>query len=134
MSAAPFGATLNGSAVAGEDDRILRVAVPRFGSFQKTQLEKTANKQLVMELIREAFGRPLGVRFEPAPEGMIGASTAPLTGAEPPRPVNGGGDAATGSGTPPSKPGRGKADVPTASPEGIRRIVDLFGGDVIGPA
>jgi hypothetical protein len=32
--------------------------------------------------------------------------------------------------------GRGKsiAAAPSASAEGIRRIVDLFGGDVIGPA
>ena len=66
---AALGATLNGSAVMGEEERILRVAVPRFGAFQKSQLDKPANRQLIMELIREAFGRPLGVRFEPAPEG-----------------------------------------------------------------
>ena len=73
---AALGATLNGSAVTGEEERILRVAVPRFGAFQKGQLEKAANKQLIMELIQETFGRPLGVRFEPAPEGMVGAGAA----------------------------------------------------------
>jgi DNA polymerase III subunit gamma/tau len=121
---AALGATLNGSAVTGEEERILRVAVPRLGAFQKGQLDKAANRQLIMELIRETYGRPLGVRFEPAPEG----TTAPAAGvfANP-----------TADPVPPrAEPGRGRsiADAPSASPEGIRRIVDLFGGDVIGPA
>ena len=121
---AALGATLNGSTVMGEEERILRVAVPRLGAFQKGQLDKAANRQLIMELISETFGRPLGVRFEPAPEGMVGASA-------------GAASAPAGNPDPPDvEPVRGKsiADAPTASPEGIRRIVDLFGGDVIGPA
>jgi DNA polymerase-3 subunit gamma/tau len=184
---AALGATLNGSAVLGEEERILRVAVPRLGAFQKGQIEKPANRQLIMELIREAFGRPLGVRFEPALEGMVGANagavstpaadpdfprgtaaqgaatgrgaasangagpangaestngTAVTNGAGPtngPESTNGPASArgtGTTNGTPGAKRGRGKSisDAPSASPEGIRRIVDLFGGDVIGPA
>jgi hypothetical protein len=121
---AALGATLNGSAVMGEEERILRVGVPRLGAFQKGQLDKAANRQLIMELISETFGRPLGVRFEPAPEGMVGAGA-------------GAASAPAGDPDPPDvEPARGKsiADAPSASPEGIRRIIDLFGGDVIGPA
>ena len=155
----PNGATLNGSAVMGEKERILRVGVPRFGSFQRGQLDKAANRQLIMELIRESFGRPLGVSFEPAPDGMVGATAGAastpsadgpartdgagtVNGAESasaPAPTNGA-ESNTGTATTNSSPGadrdRGKsiADAPSASPEGIRRIVDLFGGDVIGPA
>jgi hypothetical protein len=125
---AALGATLTGSAITGEDDRILRVAVPRFGAFQKGQLEKAANRQLIMELIKEVFGRPLGVRFEAAPEGMAGANAGIVS--------NPSADPVSTDGAADAKPGRGKsiADAPSASPEGIRRIVDLFGGDVIGPA
>lgn len=160
---AALGATLNGSAVMGEEERILRVAVPRLGAFQKGQLDKAANRQLIMELIGEAYGRPLGVRFEPAPGGMAGlnAGADSTPAADPDSPggtsvqgdATGGGGAiangpgptngvestngtATTNGAPGAKRGRGKsiADAPSASPEGIRRIVDLFGGDVIGPA
>jgi DNA polymerase-3 subunit gamma/tau len=160
---AALGATLNGSAVLGEEERILRVGVPRLGAFQKGQLDKAANRQLIMELINETFGRPLGVRFEPASEGMVGsgASAASTPAADPgasggtnvegaatgrdaatvPVPATAGAagsanDTATTNGAPGAHRGRGKsiADAPSASPEGIRRIVDLFGGDVIGPA
>jgi hypothetical protein len=136
---ASLATTLNGSMVAGEDERMLRVAVPRLGSFQKGQLEKSANKQLIMELIREAFGRPLGIRFEPVPGEMIGAGAGPAgaTGADPApgsaAPANSASDAKGEAGASPQR-GRASADTPSASPEGIRRIVDLFGGDVIGPA
>ncbi len=147
---AALGATLSGSAVLGEEERILKVAVPRYGAFQKGQLEKTANRQLIMELIRETFGRPLGVKFEPAPPGAGPESGAPggaaadpdrATGVAGPGSASAPNGAATagadqGGNASGAKRPRGKsiAEAPTASPEGIRRIVDLFGGDVIGPA
>lgn len=58
-----LAATLAGSTALREEDRILHVEVPRFGAFQKGTLEKAVNKQLVMELVAEVYGYPLGVRF-----------------------------------------------------------------------
>ena len=101
-----LAATLGGSAVLGEEGRILCIGVPGLTPFQRGQLEKTANKQLIMELISESFGRPLGVRFDE----VIGEPTvAPA-------------------------PREKRASGPSTSPDGVRRLADLFDGDIVGPA
>ena len=117
---AGLAANLVGSFAAGEEDRILRVMAPGLGSYQRGALERPAHRKLIMELIASHFGRPLGVRFDEAPAGA-GAVAGGVGGAPDPVPSRG-------------EPAGAGRDAPAASPEGVRRITDLFGGEVIGPA
>ena len=60
---AALAATLCGSAVLRVDERTLHVEVPRLSAFQKAQLEKEANNEMIVALIQTEFGRPLGICY-----------------------------------------------------------------------
>ncbi len=104
---------LMNSCALGEDDRILRIQVPKLAEFSREQLEKKTSKRLLQELVEEAYQRPLGLRYE---EGESAAEASPT--------------AAPLHAAPPSG-ARGAREAPQ---ERIARIADKFDGDVIGPA
>jgi len=131
-------ATLEGSAALGETDRFLRVGVRGLTDFKRAQLEKNNNRQLLMELIQAAYGRPLGVRFEELPPGAAapGAATGTRDGLPEANGSSGTGSASTPAGRsgPAADRGNGRDNGLVAAPEDVRRVADLFGGDVLGPA
>jgi len=110
---------LKGSELAGEEGKMVSVRVPGLASFAREQLERKGNKKLLMQLLEESLGRPVGVRFESGPvlaaeargEGESARGAVPLRGA---------------AASDPSKP--------VAQADRIQRLADLFGGEVIGPA
>lgn len=131
-------ATLEGSAALGETDRFLRVGVRGLTDFKRAQLEKNNNRQLLMELIQAAYGRPLGVRFEELPPGAAapGAATGTRDGLPEANGSSGPGSASAPAGRsgPAADRGNGRDNGLVAAPEDVRRVADLFGGDVLGPA
>jgi DNA polymerase-3 subunit gamma/tau len=108
-----LAAYLSGSVVVGEEGRALRIGVPGLQAFQREQLERKANKQYLIGLIEKRYGRSLAIRFE-----AVGA-TGTSAPSKPPAPGQ-------------APPGEGSARM--ASSDRIRRIADLFDGDVVGPA
>ncbi len=149
-----LAACLARSASRGEEDRMLRVRVPGLQAFQREQLERKQNREYLLGLIEKAFGRPMGVRFVNEPDddvagaaplagdsasrarvlgaaGSSGEIGAPRAGASAAGGLPAGGSQVGGSQTGGSPVGRAR---PQASPDRIRKIADLFGGDVIGSA
>lgn len=115
-----IAATLVGSSAVCEGTE-LRVFVADWNPFRRDQLDRKEAKRLVSEIVAKEYAAALTVRFlAGAPAGS--EMRVPALGANP---------------APGSDPGSTNADggAPgAASPERIRRIADLFDGDVIGPA
>jgi hypothetical protein len=76
---AALASTLLNSTVRQLDERVLHIEVPQLRAFQKTQLGKPANSEMVMAAVEEEFGRPLVIcyhapRVSPLPGVPIGGT------------------------------------------------------------
>ncbi len=96
------------SRALGEDGSILRIGVQKLPEFSRQQLERKANRQLLQEMVEQAFDRPLGLSFQ---------------------------ECARGGDEPPPVPGPPRTDGASEAPhDRISRIAEMFDGDVMGSA
>jgi len=133
---------LTGSSILGEEGKILRVGVPGLQAFNKEQLERKTNRQFLQDLIEKNMGRSMGLRFESVANGAPGpgAGMGPRAALGSSTGASHAAGAASAAGSSPDAPGgngtgaAGERKRREASSEGIQKIADLFGGDVVGPA
>lgn len=89
-----------------ENDSILRIEIPARQKVAVNLLDSAENKRMLVELVSEAWKKPLGVKL------------VAVEGLEPPKP---------------KRPKLERTDAANNAQK-IQRLVEFFDGDVVGPA
>ncbi len=103
-----LGSCLHESRVVGMSDGRLHIVLDDANGFKSGQVEKPANRRLILQLLEEAMGQPVGIRIVSGPAGERSKPQVRERPAPPP-------------------PGRSDED-------GARRIARMVDGEIIGPA
>ncbi len=112
---------LIGSVLLAREGNALRVGIAGYSAYHREQVEKAENRRLILGSVETHFGPGASIRYEAISEGAGAAARARATT-----------NAAGSSGD--SSAGDKSSGDQATSPDQVRRIADLFDGDVIGPA
>ena len=108
-----LAAFLIGSELLAREGTSIRVGIPGLTKFHVEQLERGEHRRLIGAAIEAEFGPGMLIRYEAGGSGKV-ANVGASRGAR--------------------GEGGGSSDPNAISPDQVRRIADLFDGDVIGPA
>ncbi|MCK4303927.1 MAG: hypothetical protein KAY24_06790, partial [Candidatus Eisenbacteria sp.] len=131
-----LGSCLHESCVTGLVDGRLQIALQDTNGFKREQVERPANRRLILRVIEEVLGRPLGIciigRGEPAASGkQRKAANSLVSGERRTRAhdeIRDEGSQEAGSAAAP----RGTAA--QSAEARVKRIARLMDGDIVGPA
>ena len=127
---------LIGSVLLAREGNALRVGIAGYSAYHREQVEKAENRRLILGSVETHFGPGASIKYEAISEGAGAAARARATtnvaGSSGDLSV---GDASGGDRSAGDRTGGDKSSGDNAtSPDQVRRIADLFDGDVIGPA